>query len=258
VTLDVAVAVEGRAYARHAHALLRSLAPWDVRVHVLHSWRLGPLARRALRRAGARTHRVPDGRVAGLPVNGPFTQAMWFRVLLGDLLPDADRVLYLDVDCLVLDDPAPLAALDLGDAWLAAVTNVPMPLHEGRAEALGVPDEAYFNSGVLLLHLAALRRDGALAEVEAYARARPELGWPDQDALNAVLHARRLPLAPRWNAMNSLRAFPAAAERLHGGAAVREALERPAIRHFEGPGANKPWDPRAAPADRELWARFTP
>ena len=40
--------------------------------------------------------------------------------------------------------------------------------------------------------------------------------------------------------MNSLR-FDWAAD-VFGAEAVREARERPAIRHFEGPGENKPWN----------------
>lgn len=261
MTFDVAIAVEGRAYARHARHLLRSLlADERVRVHVLHSWRLGPVARARLRAgAGARVrlHRVPDRVVAGLPVNGPFTQAMWFRCLLPALLPEAERCLYLDVDTLVLDDLAPLWALDLGDAWLGAVTNVPLPIHAGRAERWGVPDARYFNSGVLLLHLEALRRDGAMPAVLRFAREHPDLGWPDQDALNVVLGERRLALAPRWNAMHSVLRFPWAAERFDE-VELAEARARPAIRHFEGPGQNKPWHPAADAGDRALWARFSP
>lgn len=256
--MDVAFAIEGRAYARHARVLLASLlAQPALRVHVLHSWRLSPASRWGLRDRRVRFHRVPDRVVAGLPAAGGYTQAMWFRCLLPALLPQAERCLYLDVDTLVLDDLAPLAALDLSDHWLAAVTNVPMAIHEGRAERWGVRDEDYFNSGVLLLHLHQLRHDGAMPEVLAFAREHPDLGWPDQDALNVVLGARRLPLHPRFNVMNSVVRFPSAAALL-GEAEVAEARARPAIRHFEGPGHNKPWDAMADPADAALWASFGP
>ncbi len=40
--------------------------------------------------------------------------------------------------------------------------------------------------------------------------------------------------------MNSFFLFPWAAEVL-GAGALEEATRDPAIRHFEGPGANKPW-----------------
>ena len=77
-----------------------------------------------------------------------------------ELLPEVERVLYLDVDTLALDDLAPLWRTDLGDAYVGAVTNVFQPDHLFHAAELGIRPEDYFNSGVLLLDLAALRRDG--------------------------------------------------------------------------------------------------
>ena len=98
-----------------------------------------------------------------------------------------------------------------------------------------------------------MRRDRCTEALVDVATTRAdELEWPDQDALNLVLGGRRAPLHPRWNAMNILR-FDFAADVL-GADAVREAREAPAIRHFEGPGDNKPWDPGADPADRALYA----
>jgi lipopolysaccharide biosynthesis glycosyltransferase len=249
--LDVACAVQG-AYVPHSAAMLRSVfaagGVGGVRAHYLH----GPGLRRASRRRLERLAQaaggeivfwpVPDDRVAGLPVHGYFTSAMWYRILLPELLPDVERVLYLDVDTLALDDLAPLWDIDLDGALVAAVTNV---FERGRwdahTEALGVAQEDYFNSGVLLLHLAEMRRSGSVDEMRRLAaRHGDRLLWPDQDVLNLALGPRRVALHPRWNAMNSLFVFDNADEAFGPGEA-REARARPAIRHFEGPGANKPW-----------------
>ena len=190
-------------------------------------------------------HSIPPERVAALPTVSEFTSAMWYRILLPELLGDVDRVLYLDVDTLVLDSLQPLAELDLSGHLLAAVSNVFQHNHVGRPRELGIPSgQAYFNSGVMLMNLAEMRRTGAAdAVVECAVERSTELEWPDQDALNLVLGPRRLPLAPRWNCMNSVIHFDSAVD-VFGEEAVREARSEPAIRHFEGPGANKPWDPR--------------
>ncbi len=40
---------------------------------------------------------------------------------------------------------------------------------------------------------------------------------------------------------------------MFGAEAVEEARRNPGIRHFEGPGSNKPWDPGCERAMRELY-----
>lgn len=253
MTVHVACAAHGR-YVVHSGALLASLGA-EAHVHYLHGPELGARSRRRLAasaRGGVSFCEVDPRRVADLPVRGPFTHAMWFRLLAPELI-EAERVLYLDVDTLVLGDLRELWATDLAGAWVGAVTNVVQPDHRFHLGELGVAARDYFNSGVLLLDLQALRAAGAMAEVRAAARARAELpGWPDQDALNLVLGPHRAALHPRWNAMNALWTIADAGELL-GTGAVREAREQPGIRHFEGPDANKPWRRGSDVAHRDAW-----
>jgi lipopolysaccharide biosynthesis glycosyltransferase len=249
--LHVALAAD-EAYLPHCAAVLSSLRAHDhgapLQAHVLHPPGLsgGALGRLAAMADGqaltVSAHPIAPERVAGLPAWGRIPQTMWYRVLLPELLPDADRVLYLDADVLVVDSLAPLWATPLSGSWVAAVTNVPERHMLGHAARLGLPGpEAYFNSGVLLFNLADMRRDGRSEALLACARERAErLLWPDQDALNLVLGARRRALHPRWNVMNSVRRFAWAGELL-GEPETREAIRRPAIIHFEGPRENKPW-----------------
>ncbi|HEY1567446.1 MAG TPA: glycosyltransferase family 8 protein [Solirubrobacteraceae bacterium] len=249
--LHVALAADD-AYLPHCAAVLSSLRAHDhgapVHAHLLHP---SPAGADALHRLGSMAggraltvtaHPIAAERVAGLPDWGRIPVTMWYRILLPELLPAVDRVLYLDADVLVVDSLAPLWATDLSGSWVAAVTNVPERHMLGHAQSLGLEGPtAYFNSGVLLMHLEAMRRDGRTEALLACARERSgELLWPDQDALNLVLGARRRVLHPRWNVMNSVRRFAWAGELL-GQTETQEAIERPAIVHFEGPRENKPW-----------------
>ncbi len=263
--MQVSCAVEG-GYVPHSAAMLDSVIEHsgglEVHVHYLH----GPdftaeserLLRRMLADRGAHVtfHELADERVAGLPTVGFTGKATWYRLFLPELLPDIDRVLHLDADLIAVDTLLPLWETDLGDHYLAAVTNVFMDHHLHRPAQLGLEGpETYFNAGVLLMNLAALRADGQSDEMLDYARQNADrLEWRDQDTLNVMLGHRRLHLHPRWNCMNAVLNFPQSVD-VFGAAAVDEARRNPAIRHFEGPAQNKPWHYLSDPGTREAYLR---
>ncbi|MGZ4201446.1 MAG: glycosyltransferase family 8 protein [Thermoleophilaceae bacterium] len=264
--LHVSCAVEGDYVAHSAamiHSLLEHSGGYRVRVHFLH----GPgfpgrhqlLLAEMVERAGASISfiEIADREVAGMPSVDQFTKAMWYRIFLPELLPDVDRVLYLDSDTIACDSIAPLWETPLDGCWLAAVTNVFQPNHFHRPARLGLPGpRVYFNSGVLLMNLREMRRDACTEALVRFARSHTieEIEWPDQDTLNVVLGPRRLPLHPRWNCMNSVLNFPSAPA-VFGSTAVRQARRVPGIRHFEGPGDNKPWHPDCRQELREVYLR---
>lgn len=252
------------AYVPVCAAMLGSLLtrhPAGVTVHLLHTPDLAPGPVAALRglveRGGGRWEPlvVAEDAVAGLPRLPRIPSLMWLRVLLPELLPRADRVLYLDADTLALQPLDHLWQTDLGPALVGAVDNVLHPDMAGRPAALGLPSGArYFNSGVLLMDLAAWRREGIAGRIVDCARRRAaELLWPDQDALNVVLAGRRLALHPRWNCQNSFFYWPRRSREMLGAAALDEALAQPAILHFEGPGWAKPWHFFSDHPFRDVW-----
>jgi lipopolysaccharide biosynthesis glycosyltransferase len=261
--LHVACAAD-EGYAPHSAAMLHSViahrGEGDLQIHYLHGPgfpdRSAAVIREMVERGGAAISfwEIADERIAGLPEMDFVTSAMWYRILLPELLPDVDRVLYLDVDTIALDSLEPLWETDLAGSYIAAVTNVfYMRSHAQRAVELGIEPTDYFNSGVVLMNLDLMRRDDASRALFEYARAHAaELAWPDQDALNVVLGKRRVALRPRWNCMNSILLFPWAADVL-GAEAVEEARTDPAIRHFEGPTINKPWHHESESPMRDVY-----
>jgi lipopolysaccharide biosynthesis glycosyltransferase len=249
--MHVACAADAN-YIPHAAAMLHSLLVHQPRgtvcVHFLHDAGLPPAFQAPLadmlRSGGAEIHFHPIDlpQVDGLPAMGRISRVMWYRVFLPELLPDVDRVLYLDCDVLVRAPLQPLWEIELDEQMLGAVRNVFEAGHEGRARALGLAGPAeYFNSGVLLLNLGCWRREDCSNRVLSYARAHADrLAWPDQDALNVMAAGRWLALHPRWNCQNSFYFYPQA-RAVFGTAALREALADPAIVHFEGGSLAKPW-----------------
>jgi lipopolysaccharide biosynthesis glycosyltransferase len=262
-TLHVACAADA-GYAPHSAAMLHSVianrGDGDLRIHYLH----GPTfpqdsaqrIRGMVEAGGAAISfwEIADERIAGLPEMDFVTSAMWYRIFLPKLLPEVDRVLYLDVDTIALDSLEPMWDIDLTDSHVAAVTNVfYLRSHAQRPVELGIAPTEYFNSGVVLMNLNLMRRDDSARALFDYAvEHAAELAWPDQDALNVVLGNGRVPLHPRWNCMNSVLQFPWAAD-VFGAEAVEEARARPAIRHFEGPTINKPWHYGSESPMREVY-----
>lgn len=252
--------------ARHlALATDRAYLPWcatavlsclrsgtrGVVVHLLHASDV-PAAElerfAAMTRAeGAELRQIP---VAGLDL-GPLPAAVaahggavsCARLLLPEVLSDVDRLVYLDADTLTRRPLDELWELPLDGAVLGAVRNVVEPGMVARLGALGVVDHRrYLNSGVLVMDLAAMRREGTAAALLRCVHERgDQLLWVDQDALNLVLGRGWHELHPRWNAQNSFWDWPRWAADVLGDDAVAQAREAPAVLHFEGPWMCKPW-----------------
>lgn len=209
-----------------------------------------------------------ENRFRNIGIFDHVTPAALLRLQLGEFLPDLDRVLYLDADILAVADIRPLLAADLGDAVVGAVQD--LGLHAAIAEekvtgrldyilhvrdALGWdPDNfAYVNSGMLLLDLAALRRERFGERAGQLVLDHPHrFRWRDQDAINLLLRGRVVLLDPRWNSMVwFLEREP---RRGHADMAATVLQRRdPWLLHFSGP--SKPWHGLVDIPDYRRWWR---
>ena len=53
-----------------------------------------------------------------------YTIETYFRVLLPDIFPDLDKILYIDSDTIILDDVSKIYNINLGNSWLAATRDL--------------------------------------------------------------------------------------------------------------------------------------
>lgn len=183
-------------------------------------------------------------RFAALPitsaVSNQLTRAAYARLMLGRLLPAGwDRVIYLDTDTITRRPLAALWQADLRGNVIGAVQDDLVPT---IGSPHGIPawrelglaaDLPYFNSGVMLIDVAAWRAEDLGERALAYLAEHPDdISLFDQDALNAVVAGRWLRLDPLWNS----------------------TVHRPqaAIRHYTGPG--KPWADAAVPDGEWFYA----
>ena len=160
----------------------------------------------------------------GLRVDRDVSIATYYRLAAPHILPsNVGKILYLDSDIIVRRSLEDLWNTDIQDYALAAVID-PWWSPGGGPHVEVPPGAKYFNAGVLLINLDYWRMNNVSENATAFARNNFEkVHYWDQDALNAILVDRWIPVPQIWNAYD-----------FHKGRSVID----PAIVHFCGP---KPW-----------------
>lgn len=158
------------------------------------------------------------------PPDGPNYQSRWtymtlMRLALPELLPEEKRALWLDVDTIVTEDIGALFDLDLGGC----------PVGAAREPEWSRPGRVYFNAGVLLMDLDALRGDLCRALIRQVNTV--PMDFKDQDAINEVCKGRIWTLSPIWNA-SDWTAKPIDSKITHF-AADREYTRQPLFKAYE-------------------------
>jgi lipopolysaccharide biosynthesis glycosyltransferase len=116
-----------------------------------------------------------------------------------------ERILYLDSDLVIESGPfGNLFKIDMKGKAIAAVRDAPQWIdRKWVAPAfldLGIPQAAYFNSGVMLIDTQAFVSSDLLNRCLAFGRQnRSLMTQHDQQLLNCVLHGDWVELSPLWN-----------------------------------------------------------
>jgi lipopolysaccharide biosynthesis glycosyltransferase len=131
------------------------------------------------------------------------------RIFIPHFIPERfEKIIYLDVDMVMMRDISELWNIPLGDHMLAAVMDPRLKVFGNlwggimNYRELGFDAETkYFNTGILVVNNKKWREEDSPATVvkcisdnEKYAN------YPDQYGLNIVMANRWLALDPRWNA----------------------------------------------------------
>lgn len=180
------------------------------------------------------------GRLEDVYIDPRYTEAASLRLLLPELLPELDQILYLDCDIIVRQDLAKLwNTTDLADNYLAGVYEAAIEGQADRFRALGCDPAKYFNSGFLLMNLAQMRAEKVSERLLEACRV-PYLEFPDQDALNQVCQGRVLPLSPLYNSIRTffIPKYRPDFERQYGPG-LWEKVQKEATIHYTG---GKPWN----------------
>lgn len=166
--------------------------------------------------------------IAGMKTSR-FSPAALYRLLAANVLPrEIERIIYLDADTIVHLDIAALWAEQTGANGIAAATELTvtrdLPAPQYLRDSGIVPAGKYFNSGVLLIDLAAYRKVAheVLAGGVKLLQECPACFCYDQDILNFFFAEGSAPLPLRCND------FVVSARR------IGEAEIKPHIYHYAG------------------------
>lgn len=135
-----------------------------------------------------------------------FTMSIFYRLLIPELFPEYDKVIYIDSDTIVNDDLAKLYNSELSDNLFAACTDSSIQYVDKMIKyiknVLALDPKKYINSGMLVMNARAFRAehfiDHFMTLLEKY---HFDCIAPDQDYLNEIGEGRILHLNPRWDAM---------------------------------------------------------
>lgn len=194
------------------------------------------------------------------------SNATYNRLLLFALLPQLNRLLYLDVDLIVRTDVCKLFDTDIGTAQIAGVTDWimtrtlagPVPtadpsipdMYRYQRDVLHLSDaqiDGYINAGVALFNFAQVDDMKATYKTLMDMAEHGRYLFRDQDILNSHFRNACVQLDARWNVFNSdLPAFDRVPRVAY--AKAMEARKDPMLVHFADK-ANKPWKGRSV-----LWA----
>lgn len=165
--------------------------------------------------------------------------ATYYRLLLPDVLPNIDRVLYLDSDIVVNGSLSELWNWTFsGENFIAALEDERCSSSRGAARLGYEVSFSYFNAGVLLLNLKEMRLHFSFNNVVNYVNGhRDSIMFHDQDILNGLFHSKKEYFPLKFNVMNPfLKKNAVLPERYRS---QRNALQHPVVIHFSSP--IKPW-----------------
>ena len=167
----------------------------------------------------------------------------YFRFLLAELLPDLDKVLYMDADIVVDGSLSALWNIDMKDNLLAGVRDEYIEsVNVNHKKKIGLTENSlYVNAGILLMNLRLLRTefpDKKLLEMTR--KLENIISYQDQDILNIACRGRILELKPAWN--------------MTYDSAIASNDDIPVIIHYNGP--DKPWNRACCHPHRMTYIKY--
>lgn len=165
-----------------------------------------------------------------------YPRPIYFRLLIPEILPQYDKVIYLDSDVVAVTDIALLWETDLNGMVIGAVQDLQHRKRQKETTAqLGMDAYKYFNSGVLLINCRAFKEERIKEKCYHLLGNHEKFFLPDQDTLNMACLDRVLYLHTRWNLMTGFGMLPYyTRKRGPYNKAYNEAIANPGILHYAG------------------------
>lgn len=189
----------------------------------------------------------------------------YYRLSLSALLPELDRIIWLDGDTLVLHDLRDMFVIDMeGYYYRGFLDDRPDAVDE-----FDINNDHYICAGVLLINLKELRQDNMVEKFTAFiAENKDRLQWQDQTVINVVGLDKTGILPIRYGIFNYLQERE---NRYYSGfknirnylealrstekytfSEAKRAMKNPSILHCP----SKPWDCNVHVYREGLWLKY--
>lgn len=186
---------------------------------------------------------------------GHITTPTYYRLSLSSLLPDLNKIIWMDGDTLIFEDLTDLIKIDMENLYYRGFLDYPYPM-----ECFNFAGDHYICAGVMLINLEKLRQDNMEAKFEDFIEKNNEnLVQHDQTVINVLCQENLAALPAKygiWNFENLQKAREHAgvlkAKDKYSADDMQSAFEHPAILHCIW----KPWWNNGAAHNQELWLSY--
>jgi lipopolysaccharide biosynthesis glycosyltransferase len=164
------------------------------------------------------------------------TVAVYYRLMLPQLLPHVDKIIYADADTIFCSDLAEVDKTDLGTDFICAVRdiiNVSSIWKEHRKRtSLELIRGSYINSGFLIMNLKEIRAANLYARWVDLSKSGRHY-FPDQDILSHTCHEKTTFLPLKYNFIPQVY-IKALHENVYSAEEYEEAASHPVMIHYAG------------------------
>ena len=182
--------------------------------------------------------------------------AAYYRIALPSLLPYVDKIIYTDTDVLNFCDLSEMYSLEFKDKMYFMGTLDQIGLLN-ELKSLGIITKKYMNSGILLMNLKGMRKDGIEQKIRKYIFSH-YLDHHDQTAINGACYENYEILSFKYATFN-FKSFENMVEwnnkqdklYRYNDLELRQGFYEPRLLHFAG--WTKPWDKKWKNINGEYW-----
>lgn len=180
--------------------------------------------------------------LSNVEVSSYYTKAIFYRLLIPELLPKYSKAIYLDSDVVVNTDLGDLWDVDIEDFYILAARDLYFPTilsapYIKLLQSQELKIDKFFNSGVLSINLDKWRIDKIGIKAVKYISQYKLL---DQEGLNIVLKDKWKEIDPRWNQTCGIYECESWDKSPFSEEEFKDVVNNPLIIHFTS--ADKPWN----------------
>lgn len=190
-------------------------------------------------------------------VDAHIPTAAYYRLYLPKLLPDIEKIIWLDGDTLTFHDLSGLFNIDMKGYYFKGFLD---DLVDAMDKPFGIYNDHYICSGVMLINLKKLRDDNMNDKFESFIKENNDkLRQHDQTVINVVCYKNIGILPAKYGIFNYITEETAQdyvnllrTPQKYSVNEVIEAIKDPWILHC----VSKPWASVPHPRNRDLWVKF--